>query len=178
MELFFINFSGIFLIEQKFGFNPDILGSNVINIAILIGGIFYLGKKFILATLSERQQKVIEAIQEAEEKLTQAQSRLSEAQRQLSQTDLIITNIKQESEETAKNVKESVLNQGKVEIARLTSNSKLTVSNIEAQISQEVQDRIISLVLKRVLSLLNDQLNSEIQTRIIDYYIVNLGGKL
>lgn len=173
-----LNLSSLLLTEGSFGFNLNILESNFINIIILISGLFYLGRKFIIAILSERQQKVVESIQEAEERLIQAQNRLSEAKKQLEQTQLIITNIKQEAEEAAQKVKESVLNQGKEEITRLTSNSKSTISNSEVQIRQQIQEKIISLALKRVASQLNNQLNSEMQARIIDYNIARLGGQL
>nr|WDA98907.1 ATP synthase CF0 B chain [Sciadococcus taiwanensis] len=178
MKLMFSEFNFLLLTESDFGLNFNLLESNLINIMILVSGLFYLGKKFIVATLSERQNKVLEAIQEAEERLAQAQERLSEARKQLEQTQLIINNIKQEAEEAAQKVKESVLNQGKEEITRLTYNSKRTISNTEVQIRKQIQEKIISSALKRVFSQFNSQLNSEMQARIIDYNIARLGGQL
>nr|WDB00633.1 ATP synthase CF0 B chain [Cavernulicola chilensis] len=178
IKLVLSNLSVILLNKANFGFNPDILGSNVINIMILILGLFYLGRKYIIAILFERQQKVVEALEEAENRLTQAQNRLSEAQKQLNQTQIVINDIKQEAESSAQKVKESILAQGKEDISRLTRNSKITVSNTEIRIRKQIQEKIISLALKRVVVELRNQLNAEMQARIIDYNIARLGGKL
>ena len=55
--------------DLSVGLNPDIFETNVINITILLGGIIYLGSNALSASLSERQQKILGAIQEAEERL-------------------------------------------------------------------------------------------------------------
>ena len=53
-------------------FNPDIFETNIINITLLLGGIIYLGSSALSESLSERQEKIVGAIQEAEERLQQA----------------------------------------------------------------------------------------------------------
>nr|YP_009402762.1 ATP synthase CF1 subunit f [Compsopogon caeruleus]ARX96111.1 ATP synthase CF1 subunit f [Compsopogon caeruleus] len=75
--------------ESMFGFNFDILGTNFINISILLGIVIYIGKPFLTQTLESRQEKVLAAIQESEERLAQANLRLTEAQKQLAQTQRI-----------------------------------------------------------------------------------------
>mmetsp|Transcript_16604 Transcript_16604/g.34053 ORF Transcript_16604/g.34053 Transcript_16604/m.34053 type:complete len:94 (+) Transcript_16604:369-650(+) len=72
--------------ESMFGFNFDILGTNFINISILLGIVIYVGKPFLTQILEFRQEKVLAAIQESEERLAQANLRLTEAQKQLAQT--------------------------------------------------------------------------------------------
>ena len=42
------------------------LESNIINITLLLGGIIYLGSSALSESLSERQEKIVGAIQEAE----------------------------------------------------------------------------------------------------------------
>jgi len=40
---------------KGFGFNPNFLESNVINIAILLSGVVYLGRNFLTSALESRQ---------------------------------------------------------------------------------------------------------------------------
>ena len=47
----------------------DLFESNIINLSILVGGLFYLLSGALSESLSERQQKILGAIQESEEKL-------------------------------------------------------------------------------------------------------------
>ena len=79
---------------KGFGFNPNILEANVINIVILASGVFYLGRNFLTSALELRQQKITEAIQEAEERLQQASSRLAESEKQMAQAKIVIEQIK------------------------------------------------------------------------------------
>ena len=71
-----------------------IFEANVINLTILLGGIFYLGGNALTTSLSERQQKILGAIQEAEERLQQAVARLEESEKQLAQAQIVIESIK------------------------------------------------------------------------------------
>jgi len=116
--------------SKGLGFNSNILEANVINIVILASGVFYLGRSFLTSALELRQQKITEAIQEAEERLQQATSRLAEAEKQMAQAKIVIEQIKKEAESTARKVKETILAQGKLDIERLTNSGK---SSIEKQ---------------------------------------------
>merc|ERR1712032_676947 len=109
-------------------FNPDIFETNIINISILLGG------NALSESLSERQEKIMGAIQEADERLQQADARLAESEKQLEQAQLIIDSIKSDAETTARNVKTSILTDGKTEIERLTSTAKSQIGTIEARV--------------------------------------------
>ena len=72
----FLLISNLASASRGFGFNSNILEANVLNIAILLSGVVYLGRNFLTSALELREQKVAEAIQEAEERLQQANARL------------------------------------------------------------------------------------------------------
>jgi len=154
--------------DLSIGFNPDIFETNVINITILLGGIIYLGSNALSASLSERQQKILGAIQEAEERLQQAVVRLAESERQLEQAQIVIDSIKTDAEKTAMQVKSAILNDGKEEIERLTSSAKSQIVTIEAKVRKQISDYVVTLALKRVTLQLEGKLNSNFQQQIID----------
>ena len=79
--------------DLEVSLNFDIFESNVINIAILAGGLFYLLSGALSESLSERQQKILGAIQESEEKLQEATTRLTEGETQLAQAQMVIDSI-------------------------------------------------------------------------------------
>ena len=62
-----------------FGLNFDILESNLINLAILIGLLFYFGRSFLGKVLGERREKIETAIKEAEQRQKEAAAALSDA---------------------------------------------------------------------------------------------------
>ena len=156
-------------------FNPDIFESNVINLTILVGGIFYLGSNALSESLSERQEKIMGAIKEAEERLEQATVRLAEGEKQLEQAQLVIESINKDAETTARNVKSSILTDGKTEIERLTSTAKAQIGTIEARVRKQISEYVVTLALKRVTLQLEGKLNSNLQQQILDRNISNLG---
>ena len=156
-------------------FNPDIFESNIINISLLLGGILYLGSSSLSESLSERQEKIIGAIQEAEERLQQADTRLAEGEKQLEQAQLVIESIKTDAETTARKVKSEILTDGKAEIERLTSSAKAQIGTIEARVRKQISEYVVTLALKRVTLQLEGKLNSNLQQQILDRNISNLG---
>ena len=163
---------------KGFGFNSNFLEANVINIALLLSGVIYLGKNFLTSALELRQQKVTEAIQEAEERLQQANSRLLDSEKQLAEAQSVIEKIKKEAETTARTVKETKLAQGKVDIERLTNNGKSNIEQAELQIKKQIQQRIANLALERVSTQLQDYMTPSLQSKVIDNNISELGGQL
>jgi len=156
-------------------FNPDIFESNIINITLLLGGIVYLGSSALSESLSERQEKIMGAIQEAEDRLQQADARLAESEKQLEQAQLVISSIKTDAETTAVNVKSGILTDGKAEIERLTAAAKSQISTIEAKVRKQISADVVTLALKRVTLQLEGKINSTLQQQILDRNISKLG---
>lgn len=163
--------------HKGFGVNTDILDTNIINLAILLYLLVYVGRQAISSLLSNRQQKVLTSIQEAEERLQQADQRLNEAQKQLSQTKVVIDQIHKEAENTAQQVRESTFAQGKVDIERLVASGKASIANAETQVKKKLQKQVASSALGRVSDQLREEMTKESQLKIIDDNIAQLGGK-
>jgi F-type H+-transporting ATPase subunit b len=158
------------------GLNTDIFETNIVNLAILWFGLFSFLKDPLTSSLTERKSKIQIAIQEAEEQLEQARIRLEEAEKQSSQIQLVLDPIKQEAEKSAKNLKDSVLAQGKSDIESITIRAKNQIFALEGQIKEQIFSHVIDLALKRVQSQLETNLSQEMQVKIIDANISKLGG--
>jgi F-type H+-transporting ATPase subunit b len=161
--------------DLPISFNSDILETNLINITLLVGGVVYLLNDVLTASLTERQQKILGAIQESDERLQEAVARLDESEKQLTQAQIVIDSIKADAETTAKQVKAAILNDGKSEIERLTSAAKSQITTVEAKIRKQITDYVVALALQRVTAQLEGKLNSNVQQQIIDRNISKLG---
>nr|YP_010335841.1 ATP synthase CFO B subunit subunit I [Chroothece richteriana]UNJ14247.1 ATP synthase CFO B subunit subunit I [Chroothece richteriana] len=164
--------------SKGFGINTDILDTNIINLGILIALLIYVGKQAIVSLLDNRQQKVLNSLQEAEDRQQQANARLAEARAQLEQTQIVIAEIKKEAESTAQQVRESTFNQGKLDIERLVSSGKNSIVSAELQVKKKLLQQVSKLALERVLTQLKAEINADMQSKIIDDNIASLGGKL
>jgi F0F1-type ATP synthase membrane subunit b/b' len=141
-------------------FNGDIFEANLVNLILLDGGLFYLLSGALSESLSERQQKILGAIQESEERLQEATTRLTESETQLAQAQMVIDTIQKDAEQTASQVKSSILTDGKTEIERLTSSAKAQIGTIEAKVRKQISDYVASLALQRITAQLEGKLNS------------------
>jgi F-type H+-transporting ATPase subunit b len=154
--------------------NFDIFEANLVNLALLDGGLFYLLSGALSESLSERQQKILGAIQESEERLQEATTRLTESETQLAQAQMVIDTIQQDAEKTSTQVKSAILTDGKAEIERLTSTAKSQISTIEARVRKQISDYVATLALQRITAQLEGKLNSNLQQQIIDRNISKL----
>ena len=156
------------------GLIEDIFEANLVNLILLGGGLFYLLSGALSESLSERQQKILGAIQESEERLQEATKRLTESENQLAQAQMVIDTIQKDAEQTASQVKSSILTDGKTEIERLTSTAKSQIGTIEAKVRKQISDYVASLALSRITAQLEGKLNSSLQQQIIDRNISKL----
>nr|QCI09066.1 ATP synthase CF0 subunit I [Inkyuleea mariana] len=159
-------------------FNSNFLEANVINITLLLLGLIYVLKQFLGSILVIRQEKVLFAINESEERLQQANIRLAESEKQLAQTQIVIGQIISEAELTAQKVRESILQQGKSDIERLTLSGKASISSAENQVREQIQQQITALAINKVSIELQNQVTANMKAKIIDNNIMQLGDKV
>lgn len=175
------NFDQIFTLlaaEGGIRLNTDILETGVLNILVLIGIIVYVGRDFLGSSLEQRQQEIIQSVQDAEERLTEANTRLSEAQKQLTQAQVIISEIRQETINTKKLLLDSDSTQANQELATRFGRALATLRSREQQVFSEIKQQIISLALKNVLTKIQTNLSPTKQATLIDKSIAKLGGQL
>ena len=156
------------------GIIDTVFEANLVNLTLLDGGLFYLLSGALSESLSERQQKILGAIQESEEKLQEATTRLTEGETKLAQAQMVIESIEKDAEQTAAQVKSSILTDGKAEIERLTSNAKAQIVTIESRVRKQISDYVATLALQRITMQLEGKLNSNLQQKIIDRNISKL----
>ena len=163
-------------ISEGVSLNTDIFEANLINLILLGGGLFYLLSGALSESLSERQQKILGAIQESEERLQEATTRLTESETQLAQAQMVIESIKTDAQQIASQVKSTILTDGKSEIERLTATAKAQIGTIEARVRKQISDYVATLALQRITAQLEGKLNSSLQQKIIDRNISKLAG--
>ena len=164
--------------NKSVSFNADFLEANVINITLLLLGLIYLLRQFLGAALVTRRQKVLAAIEESEERLEKATARLAESEKQLKQTAIVINQIEQEAVITAAKVRQSILDQGKLDIERLTEAGKVSIAIAERQVKDQIQQQITYLAIRQVSLDLKQKITFAMQSKIIDENIIQLGERM
>ncbi len=175
------NFDQIFtlLANEGISLNTDILETGLINILALIAILIYTGRDFLGSLLEERRTVIVKSVQDAEDRLSEAQKRLAEAQKQLNQANLVISEIKNETVSTKKLLLESDAFQAKKDLTVRFERALATFRSKERQIFIEIKQQIISLVLQRTVSRVQETFKSkERATALINETISKLEGDL
>ena len=175
------NFDQIFtlLASEGISLNTDILETGLINILALLGILIYTGRDFLGSLLEERRTTIVKGVQDAEDRLSEAQKRLVEAQKQLNQATIVISEIKNETVTTKKVLLESDAFQAKKDLTVRFDRALATFRSKERQIFVEIKQQIISLVLQRTLSRVQETFKSQERSNaLINETIDKLKGDL
>jgi len=157
------NFDQIFTLiaNEGISLNTDILETGLINILALLGILIYTGRDFLGSLLEERRTTIVQGVQDAEDRLSEAKKRLAEAQKQLNQATIVISEIKNETVTTKKVLLESDAFQAKKDLTIRFDRALATFRSKERQIFIEIKQQIISLVLQKTVSRVQDTFKSE-----------------
>lgn len=163
--------------EGGFGVNLDIFSTNLINLAIVIGILYYFGRGFLGKILSERRSEIETAIRETEQQASNAQQELTEAQKRLEQAQAKAQQIRAESEERAKAAREQILVEAQADIERLKAAAAQDLKSDESRAAAQLRERAIALALERSQQYLKERLSDDDREKIVDRSISLIGGK-
>lgn len=159
-----------------FGLNLDFLETNLFNLAIIIGALFFFGRKFLGNILTERRSKIEAAIQEAQGKQKEAAASLADAQQNLAQAQAEAQRIRAAAEESAKVSKEQILAKAAQDIKRLKETAAQDLNSEQEKAIEQLRQRVATLALQQVESHLRNQLDENAQQQLIDRSIAQVGG--
>ena len=176
------NFDPIFTLlaaDEGIGLNLDILETGVLNILALVGILIYTGRDFLGSALEERKATIVKGVQDAEDRLNESKKRLIEAQKQLNQANIVISEIKNETITTKKALLKSDAFQAKKDLTVRFDRALSSFRSKERQIFVEIKQQIISLVLQRTVSRVQETFKSkERSNALINETIDKLKGDL
>ncbi len=162
--------------EGGFGLHFDLLETNLINLSILIGVVFYFGRKFLGKTLSERRSVIEEAILDAQKRQKEAASALADAQQKLAQAQAEAERIRATAEENAQTARSAVLDAAAKDVERMKETAVQDLNSERERAIRDLRQRVAAMAMERVESQLLGHLDDSAQQQLIDRSIALLGG--
>ncbi len=167
---------GLLASETKgFGLNFDILETNLINLAIVIGVLIYFGKGFLGSKLQERREAIETAIKDAEARQKKAVSSLAEQQQKLQMAKKEAERIKAEAQTNAETAREAILTQSAKDIDRIRASAAQDLSSQQDKVVQALRRQVSQMAIEKVRSRLPEALNEGVQAKLVDQSIAQLG---
>lgn len=173
MEIFLLNAEAG--AESGFGFNFDIIETNLINLGIVLILLVVYGGKVVGNILSERRAKIEEEIKSAEARAQKSKDALAEAQKNLKEAQENAVQIRSEAEANAEKAKEAVLAKGQREVERLKASAAADLDSDRERAIAQLRARAVEMALAKVESRMGEILNDDKQRQLIDRSIAQLG---
>nr|YP_009940470.1 ATP synthase CF0 subunit I [Passiflora serrulata]QNZ92110.1 ATP synthase CF0 subunit I [Passiflora serrulata] len=159
----------------SFGFNTDILATNIVNLSVVLGVLIFFGKGVLSDLLDNRKQRILNTIRNSEELRGGALEQLEKARARLRKVEI-------EADEYRVN-EYSEMERYKLELIDFTyktleqfENSKNENILVEQQKAiNQVQQRVFKQALQGALGTLNSCLTNELHLRTISANIGILG---
>nr|YP_010948579.1 ATP synthase CF0 subunit I [Hydrocotyle ranunculoides]WMV70151.1 ATP synthase CF0 subunit I [Hydrocotyle ranunculoides] len=160
----------------SFGFNTDILATNLINLSVVLGVLVFFGKGVLSDLLDNRKQKILNTIRNSEElregaieQLEKARARLRKAEME---ADLFRVNGYSEIERERLNF----INSTSKTLEQLENYKNETILFEQQKAINQVRQRVFQQALQGALGTLSSCLNNELHLRTISANISILGA--
>lgn len=162
--------------EAGLRFNGDLLQTNLINIVIVLGLLIYFGRGFLTRLLTDRRQTIETTLKDAEQRQSDAAARLQEAQSKLARAQETATQIRQEGEQAAEQLRASLLQQAEADLARLEESLAASLRAEAGRTTSQIQQQVAALALAQVEVQLRQRLTPDLQRQFTDRALARLGG--
>jgi F-type H+-transporting ATPase subunit b len=165
-------FSTSLMLAQHFGFNTNILETNVLNLAVVLTVVVTYVGDALRGLLANRKQNILNNFREADQRASEAQERLNQARLQLEQAQAKATQIRDQALVTIEQEKNQIVRQNQDDIKRLSVLQQETLQFEQQKAQNELAQKLVRLALHQVREKLTQRLNSSIHNAVNNFQIV------
>nr|YP_009541047.1 ATPase subunit I [Lepocinclis playfairiana]AYQ93544.1 ATPase subunit I [Lepocinclis playfairiana] len=153
--------------SEGFGINTDILETNVLNLAVVIGVLVYYGKPLISDIVTSRKNTILKTLEDAEARFQQASENLSFAKEQLQKAKIKAEQIRNQGTSIAKQAANKIINLAENDIKRLKETTLYTIKLEEEKCLTEVVRLLNDMAFVKAVEKIKQNLNSNVQKKIV-----------
>nr|QXI89199.1 ATP synthase CF0 subunit I [Gentiana altigena] len=160
----------------SFGFNTDILSTNLINLSVVFGVLIFFGKGVLSDLLDNRKQRILNTIRNSEELRGGAIEQLEKVRARLRKVQLEADQFRVNGYSEIEKEKLNLINSSYKTLEQLENYKNETIQFEQQRVINQVQQQVFQQALRGALGTLNSCLNSELHLRTISANINMLGS--
>nr|YP_009543787.1 ATP synthase CF0 subunit I [Ismelia carinata]YP_010179724.1 ATP synthase CF0 subunit I [Glebionis coronaria]AZB80297.1 ATP synthase CF0 subunit I [Ismelia carinata]QUX32027.1 ATP synthase CF0 subunit I [Glebionis coronaria] len=160
----------------SFGFNTDILATNLINLSVVLGVLIFFGKGVLSDLLDNRKQRILNTIKNSEELRERAIEQLEKARTRLRKVEIDADQFRVNGYSEIEREKLNLIDSTYKTLEQLENYKNETINFEQQKASNQVRQRVFQQALQGALGTLNSCLNSELHLRTISANIGILGA--
>nr|YP_010523518.1 ATPase I subunit [Isodon pseudoirroratus]UXP81431.1 ATPase I subunit [Isodon pseudoirroratus] len=160
----------------SFGFNTDILATNLINLSVVIGVLIFFGKGVLSDLLDNRKQRILNTIRNSEELRGGAIEQLEKARARLRKVEKEADQFRVNGYSEIEREKLNLINSTYKTLEQLENYKNETIQFEQQRAINQVRQRVFQQALQGALGTLNSCLTNELHLRTISVNIGMLGA--
>ena len=161
--------------SEGFGLNLNIFETNIINLAVVVFGLYKFLPGFLGKILERRRTTILSDLKEAEQRLAQAQDSLSKAKEELASAKKKADKIKNDCKVRADAIRLESEKRTVEEMARIKQGAASDLNAEAARVTSQLRKEAAELAIKKALAMLPKKLDSNTQDNFLKQSIKNIG---
>jgi len=166
----------LFASHGGFGLNLNVFETNVINLAIVIFGLYKFLPNFLGGILERRRAIILADLKDAEERLATATSSLSQAQKDLADAQQKAEQIRADGKARAEAIRLDSEKRTVEEMARVKQGAAADLSAEASRVSNLLRREAAQLAIEKALASLPGKLDADAQAKLVNQSIKTLGN--
>ena len=161
--------------SEGFGLNLNIFETNIINLAVVVFGLYKFLPGFLGKILERRRTTILSDLKEAEKRLSQAKDSLSLAKEELSSAKQKSEKIRNDSKSRAEAIRLESEKRTVEEMARIKQGAASDLNAEAARVTSQLRKEAAELAIEKALAILPQKLDSNTQDDFLKLSIKNIG---
>ncbi len=166
--------SPLFLATEGFGLNFNLFETNILNLAVVIFGLYKFLPNFLGGILERRRAGILSDIKDAEDRLNEATDSLEKAKKELSTAEQKALKIRSDSKERAEAIRLESEKRTVEEMARIKQGAASDLNAEAARVSAQLRKEAAQLAIEKALSSLAHKIDEETQDKFLRESIQNM----
>jgi len=165
----------IILATQGFGLNFNLFETNILNLAVVIFGLYKFLPNFLGGILEKRRAAILSDLNDAEKRLLEASNALSHAKKDIASAEEKATKIRTDGKARAEAIRQESEKRTIEEMARIKQGAASDLNAEAARVSTQLRREAAELAIKTALSVLPERLDKKNQDQFMNQSIKSMG---
>ena len=161
--------------SEGFGLNLNIFETNILNLAVVIFGLYKFLPGFLGKILEKRRTSILTELKDAEERLTQAKNSLSKAKEELASAKQKADQIRNDCKARAEAIRLESEKRTVEEMARIKQGAASDLNAEAARVTSQLRKEAAELAIEKALAMLPKKLDANTQDNFLKQSIKNIG---
>ena len=161
--------------SEGFGLNLNIFETNIINLAVVVFGLYKFLPGFLGKILERRRTSILSDLKEAEERLAQAKDSFLKAKDELASAKEKADKIRNDCKARAEAIRLDSEKRTVEEMARIKQGAASDLNAEAARVTSQLRKEAAELAIEKALAILPKKLDSNTQDNFLKQSIKNIG---